>query len=420
MLKKFLICFVIILSTIFTIGSPKIMAASKVEDARKGVVMIYCHSLGGNYMGSGFVIGKSGSAAKYVVTNYHVIEANINGAYVVISRDVLIKAKPIITSPVADYAVLQLESELHDRTPLKILKSKSVSITQKVYALGFPQASAQIEDKSTWAPDDVTVSSGIISKKISVEGVNTFQIDASINPGNSGGPLVSEDGAVIGIDRFTTKYSNNINGAIEIDEIIPSLDSLNVPYELYNVQSDENTAVINNKSNSSQSYDFKKFMSNYWAYLLIGAIIIAVGVVILVLILNSKKDRNVINSNDNSKIEPVSLNIYQSIKGANVYGVSGLYLNRKFNLLNNKLIFGRDYNICNVLYPQDTAGISSVHCEISFEASTNQCILIDRGSTYGTFLSNGEKLISGKAYYLKTYDGFYLASPNNKFEIRES
>lgn len=210
-----------------------VAAASKVEDARKGVVMVYCHSSQGDGMGSGFVIGKNGSSARYVVTNFHVIEANPNGAFVVISRDVLIKTKPIIMSPTADYAVLELDKELHDRVPLPLENSKFVSVAQKVYALGFPGGSTDITDKRTWAPEDVTVSSGIISKDLEVNTVGTFQIDVSINPGNSGGPLITEDGAVIGINRFGVRGATNINGAIKIDELIPSLNSLNVPLIIY-------------------------------------------------------------------------------------------------------------------------------------------------------------------------------------------
>lgn len=453
MLKKLLtfcanITFII---SVICICSFNAKAASKVEDARKGVVMVYCHSSQGDSMGSGFVIGKSGSSARYVVTNFHVIEANPSGAFIVISRDVLIKTKPIIMSPTADYVVLELEKELHDRVPLPLQKSDTVAIAQKVYALGFPGGSSVISDNNTWAPDNVTVSSGIISKSITVNTVSTFQIDASINSGNSGGPLITEDGAVIGINRFGVKGATNINGVIKIDELIPSLNSLNVPYELYNAQTsnkqdnaksdskqESNNAEDKNKPSAStvvatptptpstttsdkKGFDFKKIFMNKWAVGISAVVLIAIAIMAILI---SKKKKNAIVSNQNYISSPMQssaiLPDYQIKRKVIIYGTSGYYQNQSFSLSNGKLTIGRDYKVCNVVYPPTTAGISSVHCEISYDVSINKCVLVDKGSSYGTFLLNGEKITASKPYYLNAGDSFYLASLANKFEVRES
>lgn len=457
MLKKVLaFCASITFSIVFIcMCSFNVSASSKVEDARKGVVMVYCHGEDGDGMGSGFVIGKNGTSARYVVTNFHVIEGNPKEAFIVISRDVLIKTKPIIMSPTADYAVLELEKELHDRVPLPLQKSETVAIAQKVYALGFPGGSSIISDNNTWAPDNVTVSSGIISKSITVNTVATFQIDASINHGNSGGPLIAENGAVIGINRFGVKGASNINGAIKIDELIPSLDSLNVPYELYNAQSvnksedkqendksdskqqgnkteDKNktntNATVTNSTQNPQTpvsdkkgFDLKKVFMNKWA-MGIGAVVLITVIVMAILMSKRKKSNVVYNQNQisSNSQSPVALPNYHQQRKINIYGTSGYYENQSFSLSNGKLTIGRDYKVCNVVYPPTTAGISSVHCEISYDASINKCVLIDRGSSYGTFLLNGEKIVASKPYYLNPGDSFYLASIANKFEIRES
>ncbi|GFP75487.1 trypsin-like peptidase domain-containing protein [Clostridium fungisolvens] len=410
---------------------------SKIQEARKGVVMVYCDNGKESGMGSGFVVGRTGSPAKYVVTNFHVIEGNPQSIYVVISTDVLIKAKPIIMSPTGDYAVLEMEKELHDRIPLPILKSDTVSVAQKVYALGFPGAAAAIEDKNTWAPDDVTVSSGIISKEITVNGVGTYQIDVSINPGNSGGPLITEDGAVIGINRFGAKNATNINGAIKIDEIIASLNSLNVPYELYKApenNSNNSTATVTTPSQPAKavtepekkSVGVTGFIKANWILILAGAVVLIVIIVVVMLL--SRKSKGVASKaqgfSGEQQISPQpvihkSTPVYQSNRSFGIYGVSGYYQNKSFSLMKGKLVIGRDYNVCSVVYPADTAGISSVHCEVNYDADSNKCVLVDRGSTYGTFLSNGEKLMKGRPYYLGPHDSFYLASPANKFEIRE-
>lgn len=45
----------------------------------------------------------------------------------------------------------------------------------------------------------ITVSRGVISGTRVVDGQRDVQTDAAINPGNSGGPLVTEEGAVVGV-----------------------------------------------------------------------------------------------------------------------------------------------------------------------------------------------------------------------------
>lgn len=445
MLKKSLTLFILICIVFLsgTICQASAATVSKVEEARKGVVMVYCENP--KYpekgsMGSGFVIGKTGGTSKYIVTSLHVISENTTGAYVVISRDVKIKIKPVITSDTGDFAVLELEQELHDRKPLPLELSKNVAIAQKVYALGFPGAAAAIEDKRTWAPDDVTVTSGIISKLLTVDGVGTYQVDASLNPGNSGGPLITEDGAVIGIARFTTKDASNINGVVKIDEIIPSLDSLKVPYELYGskkVAKIENKQSVTEEPESSSTDsalpqldtgsddDSGKLFTYNWTYILIAIAALILIAIIIVLITDKKKVTPSAKPHNQQRIQKadpekkqVTVAQFQQDINASVYCTSGYYTDNSFSLSEGKLTMGRDYKYCNLVFPENTPGISSVHCEISYNSLMNKCMLIDKGSTYGTFMSSGEKLIKEKIYYLNFNDSFYLASRENMFEIR--
>lgn len=571
MLKRILTLFMVLCVSVF-LGAANIARAAaspEVQEARKGVVMVYCKhptEPTKDSMGTGFVIGERDTKSKYVVTSYHVISDNLDGVYVVISQDVLLGAKAIITNEPADYAVLELEEELEERITLPIEIEENVSVAQKVYALGFPGAASAIEDINTWEPDDVTVSSGIISKEIKVNGVGTYQIDASINPGNSGGPLITEEGAVIGIVQFTTKDANNINGAVKIDEIIGSLDALHVPYELYNANPGQNTenstddAVAKDpdkkgengpdksgdkvaskddedkgendpdstdeegtseekdepaegdaKEEASSGGDEEtdgeedekgedeeaseeedsglpvasssKGNNDIYIYAGAGAGALII-IIILILALKPKKKKVMPNQGYNPNYRPMNnmpgnpiypqmsspinaqmnspmnnqvntpmnnqnntpmnsspqapINIPMSTPPINrpsdqqktvaqnvftkqhiIYCTSGYYSDKFFSLMNGTLTIGRDYRICSIVYPDNTPGVSSVHCEISYDPAIGKCILIDKGSSYGTFLSNGEKLIAGKAYYLNSLDSFYLASTDNMFEIRE-
>lgn len=80
------------------------------------------------------------------------------------------------------------------------------------------------------------------------------------------------------------------------------------------------------------------------------------------------------------------------------------------------LIFGRDPQRANVSFPPDTKGVSGLHCEIKIKEGVP--VLIDRNSTYGTFFSNGSRLEPNVPYKIKGHVKFYLAKPENQFDIQ--
>jgi predicted component of type VI protein secretion system len=79
------------------------------------------------------------------------------------------------------------------------------------------------------------------------------------------------------------------------------------------------------------------------------------------------------------------------------------------------IAIGRDPARCQVVYPADTKGISSLHCEVMQQAGS--IILTDKGSTYGTFLAGGQKLAANQNVTLASGAVFYLADPKNEFRI---
>ena len=83
--------------------------------------------------------------------------------------------------------------------------------------------------------------------------------------------------------------------------------------------------------------------------------------------------------------------------------------------VNGTLRIGRDPKQCQIIFPADAGGISSLHCEIQQQASG--VLLVDCGSTYGTFLLNGRKLNANESVALNPGDGFYLAGNQNSFKV---
>lgn len=98
-----------------------------------------------------------------------------------------------------------------------------------------------------------------------------------------------------------------------------------------------------------------------------------------------------------------------------IRGMSGMFEGKTF-ALTETIRFGRSPQN-QVVYLQNTKGISGEHCELSME--NGRIILRDLGSTYGTFLGNGSKLNERVSYEVKEGDIFYLAESSQSFRIEK-
>jgi hypothetical protein len=96
-------------------------------------------------------------------------------------------------------------------------------------------------------------------------------------------------------------------------------------------------------------------------------------------------------------------------------GLAGMYSGSVFPSPRGSLVIGRDARIANIVYPPDTRGISSVHCEVRHENGI--FVLIDKNSSNGTFLADGTRLMPERPYPIARRSGFYLATRENMFEI---
>lgn len=100
----------------------------------------------------------------------------------------------------------------------------------------------------------------------------------------------------------------------------------------------------------------------------------------------------------------------------NINGVIGTFENQSFPV-NGTVVFGRNPNGCNILFPDNVRGISRVHCSV--EKKGNQFVITDLGSSYGTFL-NGNKLQPNVPVPLKNGDSFYLGDKSNLFKVQDA
>lgn len=149
-------------------------------------------------LGSGVIVSKQG----YVLTNNHVIEG-AEEIQVLLADGRSVQAKLVGSDPDTDLAVLHLAL---DKLPTITLgDSRHLRVGDIVLAIGNPFGVGQ------------TVTHGIVSATGRNRlGINTFedfiQTDAAINPGNSGGALITQDGALVGINTAIFSRSGGSQG----------------------------------------------------------------------------------------------------------------------------------------------------------------------------------------------------------------
>ncbi len=252
-------CLALSMSMTALASSASADATPAVAEARQGVLQIWLYYVDSNgqehklQSGSGFLIGAS-SGATTVITNYHVVSLSdsdrekLSQIYgvdffnnnaitlkvkVVVKRDVEVEASYVNGSEQTDFAILELQQAIYDRSPLKLGDSSQVVETQNVYALGFPTAASVTQDDQVYTSDDVTITNGIVGKFQQVSNIDFILHNVNLGHGNSGGPLVNSNGEVIGVNTMYSDQDNasNYYYSIAINEIAEVLDALGITYE---------------------------------------------------------------------------------------------------------------------------------------------------------------------------------------------
>lgn len=371
--------------------------------------------------GTGWAIGKPGEPVEYIVTNGHVVEAgymypkqyaNITGGiniyFSAAENDYVAGQVVYYSAPTEkDIAIIKLPSATDKRTALSIRSSSEVEVGETVYALGYPGTAKVGQDFKTYDQDDITLTRGVISKKMTpnFSTYSAFQMDTYISGGNSGGPLVDENGFVVGINSAGIEASGidiGMNYAIVTDELTKILDSERIEYTL---------------AGGGLSWTQPWFA---YVFLPIGVLALAGGIILLV------------TSQKNGQGAPVAAGAAAGMgsgkaparggrgpveKRAVLRGVTGKYSGQSFDLLKGKVVIGRDPATCNIVFDKNTPGISGRHCQVVYDPNEDCFIITDLGSSYGTFLGNGKKLTANVTEKLFAGDTFYLCDNANRFVV---
>ncbi len=412
--------------------------------------------------GTGFFVGKQGENPQYIVTNMHVVEDFVNageggqyktyagtvtydplklfgvdlGGLATFDAPVYLIADSVelrIYYSQSDYenayvvdhgerdkidlALLKIGAPTDKRTPLKLKETDEGMVGDTVYTLGFPgNSDNEFTSASKWGVNDVDVKSGIINKFVmNAKGVNRIQTDAGIHHGNSGGPMVTENGAVIGVNtnvESNSPYSGQVEAdyyAINVSHVIEMLDKNNIPYEMAGKE--------------------KKSGFPIWIIAVIAAAVVAA--IVVVLLVTKKKGgaakpavakNNGVGAGANAG-QPNMAQAAGMASGGMAQGnpqvrsMSVQHRGAAYPVSPNGILIGRDPSVCQVVYQEGTAGVSGRHCSVSFNGGVFQ--VTDLGSTYGTYLLNGTRLQPNVPVSLKSGDTIYIGDKANiiTFEV---
>jgi S1-C subfamily serine protease len=176
--------------------------------------------------GSGFVLDDEG----YIATNAHVVtkeDDNSQAAervFVQFPDGNRVPAEIVGADLNADFALLKIDPQGLDLTPLRLGRSAELQVGAPVAAIGSPFGEEQ------------SLSVGVVSaldrniQSLTRFGIgDAIQTDAAINPGNSGGPLLDARGRVIGINAQIKSQSGGGEGvgfAVPVDAVRRSLSEL--------------------------------------------------------------------------------------------------------------------------------------------------------------------------------------------------
>lgn len=366
------------------------VSADTASDAKNSVVAVINQN-GTNY-GTGFAIGEVGKPVEYIVTNNHVVDGDAGNTTATVAFDLAsndyVLANVYFYDATRDIAILKLPQATEKREAMVLCPMDKVDPDDAFAALGYP--GNQETDWPKYNKDDITITKGGIKKADRINGLDVYMLDLTITHGNSGGPLVNSEGEVVGINTFGL---NDDNYAIAIDELLNVIDPDRIPVTLH--------GGIN------------------WLLVGGGAVLFVI-LVLLILLLVRRKDDDAVEA---EYIPQGNVGMNRTIQkqstspkfGARVIALGGTLNGRRYTVAGSVKV-GRDSSKCAIAFPVNTQGVSGVHCEIAYDGSV--CYVKDLNSSYGTYTVDGGKLAPNVPQVLKSGDRFYLASPENLFEIR--
>jgi len=99
-------------------------------------------------------------------------------------------------------------------------------------------------------------------------------------------------------------------------------------------------------------------------------------------------------------------------------GLAGQYAGASIPVDARASVMGRDQTAVNLVFGPEADAVSKRHCSIRWDAARRVFVLEDLGSTNGTYLATGERLVPGQPRELRPGERFYIGDLRNQFELR--
>jgi S1-C subfamily serine protease len=159
--------------------------------------------------GSGFFV----SAEGYIVTNEHVVTTS-NDVSIRLDGGQTIPGTVIARDANHDIALIKVAPGAY--TTVQIGSSADVGLAASLIVMGYPLCT-----------DSVTATQGILSSRVTVDGLDYIQTDATVNPGNSGGAAFDTRGALVGIPnwKIVLEGVENTNFLVPMNRVRSAFDS---------------------------------------------------------------------------------------------------------------------------------------------------------------------------------------------------
>ena len=348
------------------------------------------------WRGTGFFIGAKGENPQYIVTNCHVVEEFILAGkalgggqlHVLFDKNDEAEAYLVDYDAEKDIAVLRLAEATEKRIPLPLKTPQESSLGSEAYAVGYPAAAdLTVAAVNSFSQKDATVTTGSISRFLTESGTgrNLIQTDAALGGGNSGGPLIDSSGAVIGINTAGSKLDTNLFYAVSVSEVLPLLDKNSIPYAMAEEKAGGGIPVL-------------------YIGIAAGAMLLLIVIVVAVLLNRKKKPAQAapaVQAARNQTGSPILRSMAPQHGGMVV------------QLHGSPVQLGRDANLCRLVYQDGTPGVSNRHCQVYYDQRESVFVVTDLNSTYGTFLSNGQRIAPNTPVKLPPRSSFYLGETDN-------
>jgi serine protease Do len=361
------------------------------------------------------------------------------------------KYSPFVGKGGKDVSVIKIEAK--DLPVVSLGSSSDLKLQQLVFPFGYPGVASPDEHPVLGQKTalEVSITRGTVSAlKVDYKGVPVVQTDAAISHGNSGGPACNENGEVIGISTFGNIGKNYFTGQpmeiagfnflVPIDTAKEFINEAGVKFNVPSKFNEKYNAALHATWNK-EWFHGRDLINSAWVFLpnqpdlvklrqyvegrisemgwftrnwqrnkiaMVSLVIIILLIVIVgVTFLVRKTPQKTVHPAPQPVRQPRSAEVAPEgetrVEGK-FFGTltlsTGGQMGKSYSISEKGFVIGREPSQSDIVISD--ANVSRVHAWVTIEK--NEAVIIDRGSTNGTFVNNNKvekaKLKSGDVIQL--------------------